>query len=233
MDDDVGFFQHAHGFERDQLGIARVPRPHRRACRRRSWSSLCQRVDGGRSHRAAAHASSHGEEGHAARVGCERVLGLRRADEAHRDAEDRRRLRARRRRASRAIETARSARCRSPPPHRQGDPATAPAQPPSGWCRVFPRARRHARSCSVQTTSLRAGSRARVTPCATISESHRMGAPRANASRAASTRPAPNAIWPATSTHPQAWIMRTTMSASPVEKRERSASARMMANERS
>jgi len=50
---------------------------------------------------------------------------------------------------------------------------------------------------------------------------------------AAATRPFPNAMKRAASTRPQAWIMRTATSASSVEKRERSASARMMAKERS
>ena len=38
----------------------------------------------------------------------------------------------------------------------------------------------------MQTTAFLAGSRARVTPCATISASHRIGAPRASAPRARS-----------------------------------------------
>ena len=88
-------------------------------------------------------------------------------------------------------------------------------------------------SLSVQITSLLAGSRARVMPCATISASHRIGAPAASAPRAAATRLPPNTICRATSTWPQAWIMRTATSASSAEKRDRSASARMMANERS
>ena len=40
-------------------------------------------------------------------------------------------------------------------------------------------------SRSVQTTSLPAGSRARVTPCATISASQKIGAPALSAARAA------------------------------------------------
>src|SRR5215472_3251551 len=88
-------------------------------------------------------------------------------------------------------------------------------------------------SRNVHTTSLRAGSRARVIPCATISASQRIGAPLVSAFRAAATRPSPNMICRAASTWPHAWIMRTTIPASSEEKRERSASERMIANERS
>src|SRR5262249_35673897 len=88
-------------------------------------------------------------------------------------------------------------------------------------------------SRSVQTTPLCAGRRARVTPCAAISESHRMGAPRASAARAVPTTPSPNTIRFVIVTSPQAWTMRTTMSASCSENRDRSVSARMIANERS
>ena len=69
-------------------------------------------------------------------------------------------------------------------------------------------------SCKVQMTSFPAGSRARVTPCATISASQRIGAPAASAPRAAPTRSPPKPMCRAASTNPQAWIMRTTMSAS-------------------
>ena len=68
---------------------------------------------------------------------------------------------------------------------------------------------------------------------ATISESHRIGAPAASAPRAAAARPLPNTMFCAASTTPQAWIMRTATSASSGEKRDRSASARMIAKERS
>src|SRR5581483_3334999 len=88
-------------------------------------------------------------------------------------------------------------------------------------------------SLSVQITALFAGSLARVTPRATISLSHRIGAPAASAPRATATRLPPNRMCCAISTCPQAWIMRTTISASSAEKGERSASARMMANDRS
>src|SRR5258706_867599 len=88
-------------------------------------------------------------------------------------------------------------------------------------------------SCSAQNTSLRAGNRARVMPCATISASQRIGAPRAKAARAAATRPWPNRKYFAASTSPQAWIIRIATPASSTGKRERSASARMIANERS
>src|SRR5262245_24644360 len=80
----------------------------------------------------------------------------------------------------------------------------------------------------VQMTSLRTGNRTRVMPCATISASHRIGAPRSRAMRAAATKPPPKTMCSAVATSPQAWIMRTTMLASSSEKRERSASARMI-----
>ena len=70
-------------------------------------------------------------------------------------------------------------------------------------------------------------------PCATISASHRIGAPRASAERPAATSPGPSTISLATPTWPQAWIMRTAISASSALKRDKSASARMIANERS
>src|SRR5262249_29374020 len=88
-------------------------------------------------------------------------------------------------------------------------------------------------SLRVQITSLRAGKRARVMPCATISASQKIGAPAASAERAAATRSGPNTMRCAASTAPQAWIIRTATSASSAEKTDRSASARMMANERS
>ena len=84
----------------------------------------------------------------------------------------------------------------------------------------------------MQTTPFPAGSRARVTPCATISESQRTGAPAANAARAAATNPGANRNAAAASTCPQAWIIRTATSASASEKRDRSASSRMIANDR-
>src|SRR6185437_13511368 len=59
------------------------------------------------------------------------------------------------------------------------------------FCSASPAARE---SLSVQTTALRAGSRERVTPCATISESQKIGAPAASAPRAAATRSPPNAM---------------------------------------
>ena len=85
----------------------------------------------------------------------------------------------------------------------------------------------------MHTTSFPAGSRARVTPCATISASQRIGAPAASAPRAAATNPGAKRIAAAASTSPQAWIIRTATSASSSEKRARSASARMIAKDRS
>jgi hypothetical protein len=69
-------------------------------------------------------------------------------------------------------------------------------------------------------------------PCATISASQRIGAPKASARRAAGTNDVPKTTAGARSTRPEAWIMRTTMSASSALKRARSASLRMMAKER-
>ncbi len=59
-------------------------------------------------------------------------------------------------------------------------------------------------SVKVQTTALLAGRRASVTPCATMLESHRIGAPPLSAVRAASTKPGENTMSSATSTMPQA-----------------------------
>src|SRR5680860_1143972 len=87
-------------------------------------------------------------------------------------------------------------------------------------------------SRSVQITSLSAGSRARVTPWATICASQKIGAPCRKAPRAACTKSGEKSIEAAASTRPQAWIMRTATSACASEKRARSASSRMMAKER-
>ena len=83
----------------------------------------------------------------------------------------------------------------------------------------------------MQTTAFAAGSRARVTPCATISASQRIGAPASSAARAAATNPGEKRKAAAASTSPQAWIIRTATSASSGENRARSASARMIAND--
>ena len=88
-------------------------------------------------------------------------------------------------------------------------------------------------SRSVQMTLLEEGSLARVTPCATISASQRIGAPSASACLPASAKSGEKTKCRAASTTPQAWIMRTAMSASEGENRERSASARIMAKDRS
>ena len=75
--------------------------------------------------------------------------------------------------------------------------------------------------------------RARVMPFATILESQRIGAPLSSALRAALTTPGENMISGAISTMPLAWMMRTATRSSSGEKRVRSASARMIAKERS
>ena len=87
-------------------------------------------------------------------------------------------------------------------------------------------------SPSVQTTSLPAGSRERVTPEATIRVSHRTGAPAWSAAVAAPAKPGEASTSPARSTIPQAWIIRTTARSSTGSKPARSASARMIANDR-
>ncbi len=81
-------------------------------------------------------------------------------------------------------------------------------------------------------TSLFAGRRARVTPCATMLASHRIGAPARSAMLAASAAPGEKMMSSAISTMPQAWIMRTATRSSAGEKRASRASARMVAKER-
>ena len=85
---------------------------------------------------------------------------------------------------------------------------------------------------SVQTTSLPAGRRARVMPCATISASHSTGRPASSAARAAPAKPGLMRSAAAISTMPQAWMTRTATRASSGAKPDRSASARMVAKER-
>ncbi len=87
-------------------------------------------------------------------------------------------------------------------------------------------------SRSVQITSLPAGSRFRVTPEATISASQRIGAPPSSAFRAAVATPGLNRTSRARSTIPQAWIIRTTTRATSSGSPDRSASARIVANDR-
>jgi hypothetical protein len=79
---------------------------------------------------------------------------------------------------------------------------------------------------------LAAGRRARVIPSETIRASHRIGAPVASAARAAAVNVGEKWIWRASSTMPAAWIMRTATGSSSGVKRARSASARIIANER-
>ena len=83
----------------------------------------------------------------------------------------------------------------------------------------------------MQTTSLSAGSRLRVTPLATICASQRMGAPPCSAPRAFATTPGEKARSSTRSTIPQAWIIRTATCASSAESPLRSLSARMVAND--
>ena len=124
------------------------------------------------------------------RIGGERLLGFGGADEADRECRGSPPAAARPSPASRAGGTARSARCRWRPPRpssrsRHSSSAAAERVVPSFAASAGTRGSR-----SVQITSLPAGSRARVTPCATISASHRIGAPRAQRRRAP-RRPGP------------------------------------------
>ena len=65
-----------------------------------------------------------------------------------------------------------------------------------------------------------------------MAETHPALWPKAAAARALATKSGENCTSEAASTWPQAWIMRTTMSACAGVKRARSASSRMMAKER-
>lgn len=87
-------------------------------------------------------------------------------------------------------------------------------------------------SPSVQTTSLSAGSRARVTPDATIRASQRIGAPSSSAARARSTTPGDHTRSSTRSVIPHAWIIRTATRATSSGSPDRSASARIVANDR-
>ena len=86
---------------------------------------------------------------------------------------------------------------------------------------------------SVQTTSLAAGRRARVTPEATIAVSQRIGLPACERAAARRRRsPASRRRRSTRSTIPQAWIMRTTTVASAGSSPSSAASLRIIANER-
>src|SRR5579875_2479972 len=87
-------------------------------------------------------------------------------------------------------------------------------------------------SCNMHSTSLLAGRRARVTPAATISVSHRIGAPPRSAAWARSPKLGEATMSRARSTIPQAWIMRTATRSRIGSKPPSCASARMIANER-
>ena len=113
----------------------------------------------------------------------QRLLGLGGADEADRDAEDRGRARRAGVDHLEQVEQRGRARCRSRRPRRRAGRATAPARRRCGWCPAARRASGTRGSRSVQTTSLPAGSRARVTPEATIAASQRIGAPARSAAR--------------------------------------------------
>ena len=80
----------------------------------------------------------------------------------------------------------------------------------------------------MQTTSFAAGSRARVTPSATMRASQKIGAPAFSARSAASAAPVVKTRSSAVSTMPQAWMTRTATLSSSGEKRE---SLRLAAND--
>src|SRR5260370_19991585 len=100
--------------------------------------------------------------------------------------------------------------------------------------RVFPASAARpatAGSSSVQMTLLPRGSLLRVMPWATIFASHRIGAPRSNAARALAANVGDIAISLTMSVMPHAWMILTATFSSISSKPERSASARMIANE--
>src|SRR4029079_2657592 len=86
-------------------------------------------------------------------------------------------------------------------------------------------------SATSDTTSLPAGSRDFVMPAATIDESHNTGAPATSAAWFFATTSSLKATCSATSTCPQVWISRTTTRATSSGNRDRSASARIVAND--
>ena len=89
-------------------------------------------------------------------------------------------------------------------------------------------------SRSVQTTSFPAGSRARVTPCATISASHRIGAPAPSAAACGGDEAGrEDEVLRRLDVAAGVDHAHRDLGLSASEKRDRSASARMMANERS
>ena len=68
-------------------------------------------------------------------------------------------------------------------------------------------------------------------PAATIDESHNTGAPATSAACVLATTSSLKATCSATSTCPQVWISRTTTRATSAGNRDRSASARIVAND--
>ena len=83
----------------------------------------------------------------------------------------------------------------------------------------------------MQRTSLAAGSRLRVIPCATISASHQIGRPARKAAPAAAAKSSDASTSGTMPTSPQAWIMRTTTGSRSAGTLARSASALMVAND--
>ena len=94
-----------------------------------------QRVDGGGGQGAAAAAAAQGDPGDVEAARDQRLLALGRADEPHRESQDRRRPLGPVAAAARGDGTAPSARCRSRPRPRRAAGARARPRPPSGWCR--------------------------------------------------------------------------------------------------
>jgi hypothetical protein len=76
------------------------------------------------------------------------------------------------------------------------------------------------------------GSLVLVIPCATICESHKMGAPARKAARPAATAPGEKTRSAAISIMPQAWMILTATLCSSDANRAKSASLLMSANDR-
>ena len=154
---DVRLGKRARRLQRHQLRIARPDADAQQlpgARRRAHMPGPRQRIDRSGSHGAAAHASAHDEERHAARIGGKRLLGFGGADEADRDAEDRRRLRRTCVDQIEQTEQRGRAHCRwrQPPPRYAR--ATSRALPPNAWWSVFAARSATRGSLSVQITSL-------------------------------------------------------------------------------
>ena len=139
-------------FKRQQLRIARPDAnadqtPAHRSCPR-------QRVDGGRGHGAAADAAAHDQDT-ARRTDRRRARPwIRRRRRSRPECRESPPASARRSPASRADETARSARCRWRPRRRRAGRSKARARRRSAWCRARPPAPARADRAACRRTSL-------------------------------------------------------------------------------